>query len=504
MSMNNTDLSLVMAAKNGNDPSFEELYKHYYQKVYALALTTLQNVSVAEDVLQSSFIEAWQKLGTLSDPSAFEVMLYQITLKRCAEFAPNRDDILGGPVIPSAEPWENEWMLPKAYAERAELGERLDGAVARLGVLSRQSLMLCSFCGLSVSEAARVLRCDDSTIFQRLNAARVGVIRQLEQQERQFGEHYIDDDYQDMLPFESVYREQVLRDRISGSQAKAFFINIYAGYCDSPNPAEAENEPKKRMTPMQKALIAVIAAVLLLLGIVAAVALPRIIKGGDKPEPKPIATSSAPTVAPTRQNEPETEALTAEPAETEPPATEQPTTAEPETEEPTTAEPDASEIFDEIPGNYILSSGVGLWRSTLTVNSDGSFSGYHSDVNMGDNGYLYPKGSVILSNYTGKFIDVKKVDDHTYTCTASGITYQNTPGTEEIKDGRRCSYIEADGVSEGSEMTIYTSGTPVSSLNSELLSWPPVMQLTEGDTLSGCIIVCTNGQYVRPYASNKS
>jgi hypothetical protein len=35
--------ALVFAAKNGNDKCFEELYKLYYQKIYALALTTLKN-----------------------------------------------------------------------------------------------------------------------------------------------------------------------------------------------------------------------------------------------------------------------------------------------------------------------------------------------------------------------------------------------------------------------------------------------------------------------------
>ena len=38
-----TDQALVFAAKNGNTKCFEELYKRYYDKIYALARTTVKN-----------------------------------------------------------------------------------------------------------------------------------------------------------------------------------------------------------------------------------------------------------------------------------------------------------------------------------------------------------------------------------------------------------------------------------------------------------------------------
>ena len=52
--MDSYDQSLVFAAKNGNEKAFEALYERYYQKIYALARTTLKNEADAEDVLQQT------------------------------------------------------------------------------------------------------------------------------------------------------------------------------------------------------------------------------------------------------------------------------------------------------------------------------------------------------------------------------------------------------------------------------------------------------------------
>ena len=46
--------ALVFAAKNGNVKCFEELYKLYYDKIYALAVTVMKNRSDAEDILQTT------------------------------------------------------------------------------------------------------------------------------------------------------------------------------------------------------------------------------------------------------------------------------------------------------------------------------------------------------------------------------------------------------------------------------------------------------------------
>ena len=53
---------LVLRAQSGDVASFSKLYELYYQKVYALARSTVKTDADAEDVLQLTFIKAWDNL----------------------------------------------------------------------------------------------------------------------------------------------------------------------------------------------------------------------------------------------------------------------------------------------------------------------------------------------------------------------------------------------------------------------------------------------------------
>lgn len=75
--------ALVFAAKNGNKMSFDELYKLYYQQIFALASTTLNNADDAGYVLQQTFAGAWQNIGQLEDINAFSAWLQNICLSNC-------------------------------------------------------------------------------------------------------------------------------------------------------------------------------------------------------------------------------------------------------------------------------------------------------------------------------------------------------------------------------------------------------------------------------------
>ena len=83
MPMTDYEQALVFAAKNGNEKSFEELYKIYYQKVYSLAKMTLKNNADAEDVLQLTFVSAWKNISSLEDNAAFNSWIQRITLNQC-------------------------------------------------------------------------------------------------------------------------------------------------------------------------------------------------------------------------------------------------------------------------------------------------------------------------------------------------------------------------------------------------------------------------------------
>ncbi len=78
-----------------------------------------------------------------------------------------------------------------------------------------------------------------------------------------------------------------------------------------------------------------------------------------------------------------------------------------------TAGTDAKLPFTEAQ-EFIFSSGVGGWETYLTINPDGTFTGQYHDSNLGESGDGYDS-TVYISTFHGRFKDIRKKDDLTYT-----------------------------------------------------------------------------------------
>lgn len=130
--MSKTEEAVVFAAKNGNTKCFEELYKLYYEKIYALALTVTKNPSDAEDVLQITLVKAWQNIDKLDNPSAFNTWLQRITINQCNSMLRGSkqnysiDDEGDNGKLPQIE---SDLLLPEQYTERADLSVRLKAII---------------------------------------------------------------------------------------------------------------------------------------------------------------------------------------------------------------------------------------------------------------------------------------------------------------------------------------------------------------------------------------
>jgi len=137
------------------------------------------------------------------------------------------------------------------------------------------------------------------------------------------------------------------------------------------------------------------------------------------------------------------------------------------------AEDEKNPIFDVLPLEFVFSSGAGAWQSIITLNSDGSFKGTYSDAEMGSNGEDYPNGTVYTCEFSGKFEEIKQVNDYTYTMTLAEVTTEKKEGEEWIEDQIR--YIAAGpyGLESGKEFLFYTPETPIKELSEEFLNWWP-------------------------------
>ncbi len=70
--------AVIVAALNGDEKAFEYIYTNTVDKAYGLAYGIIKDEYEAMDVLQDSYVKAWQNLDTLKQPEKFESWFFQI------------------------------------------------------------------------------------------------------------------------------------------------------------------------------------------------------------------------------------------------------------------------------------------------------------------------------------------------------------------------------------------------------------------------------------------
>ena len=130
-------------------------------------------------------------------------------------------------------------------------------------------------------------------------------------------------------------------------------------------------------------------------------------------------------------------------------------------------------LMKSIAGKYGFASGSGGWGTTMTVASDGTFSGTYHDSDMGITGDDYPNGSVTISNFKGRFKDAKKNADGSYTmqCDKSALKIDGNIGDTYIKNGSKYTVADPYGIAPCGTFTVYPAGYDSSQLSEAIVGW---------------------------------
>ena len=140
--------------------------------------------------------------------------------------------------------------------------------------------------------------------------------------------------------------------------------------------------------------------------------------------------------------------------------------------------------------DFIFLSGAGAWRTLLTINEDGSFSGEFIDDDMGINTRYY-------SSFTGEFTDIQKENEYSYKMKVKEINYKNTPDTEETIDGILIKYSTAYGLAGTEYVYLILPGTPISTLPEGFINYAKAyFSLDESELLEGYALYNPSKEYV--------
>src|ERR1022692_859165 len=75
-----SEAEAIDRAKQGDDESFEFLYKLHKRKVYSLCLRMIRDVETAEDLTQEAFLQLYRKIASFRGESAFATWLHRLTV----------------------------------------------------------------------------------------------------------------------------------------------------------------------------------------------------------------------------------------------------------------------------------------------------------------------------------------------------------------------------------------------------------------------------------------
>jgi len=73
-----TEEETVQLAQQGNAVAFEQLYRRYSPRVYALCLRIVKNTSEAEDLTQEAFLLLFRKIHTFRGEARFSTWLHRL------------------------------------------------------------------------------------------------------------------------------------------------------------------------------------------------------------------------------------------------------------------------------------------------------------------------------------------------------------------------------------------------------------------------------------------
>lgn len=172
----------VDSLRAGDRNEFARLVEAYSGPIYRLALKMLGHPQDAEDVLQNTFIKAFQHLNTFEGRSSLSTWLYRIASNEALMLVrKQRPEITLSDTTPEDEadgdydPLEfTDWCcLPEEEFVSAEAKAAMDHAVQRLPGTLRIVFLLRDIEGLSIQETSQALDLTETAVKTRLLRARL-------------------------------------------------------------------------------------------------------------------------------------------------------------------------------------------------------------------------------------------------------------------------------------------------------------------------------------------
>ena len=167
------DLGLVKRAKSGDYQAFDLLVLKYQSRLISTAFKFVKDVQIAEDIVQDSFIKAFNALESFREDSSFYTWIYRITVNTSKNFLVSKkrkSELLNSDLSEEAsyeiEPVET--YSPEDLLQATQLQKVITETFDQLGEDTRTALTLRELDGLSYEQIADVVNCPVGTVRSRI------------------------------------------------------------------------------------------------------------------------------------------------------------------------------------------------------------------------------------------------------------------------------------------------------------------------------------------------
>lgn len=165
---------LARMAANGDRAAFDSLYEQTKSGVWFTCISLLKNEENAKDVMQETYIAAFEKLGSLADYGGVQSWLNKIAANKCKNYirtivnsalAENGEELIEN--IP------DEKLIPEEYVTDMSKRKIIMDIIERsLSEEQYRTIILYYFDEMTAVEIAELMDCHEKTVLYRLKVAR--------------------------------------------------------------------------------------------------------------------------------------------------------------------------------------------------------------------------------------------------------------------------------------------------------------------------------------------
>ena len=174
---------MYMAAR-GDQDAISELYEKTYNQVYRTVKAMAADEDAVLDIVQDSYVKAFQSLDQLDEPENFRAWMKRIATNKAKDYFKKKRPVLFSEMV-SKDDEEIDFQddrtenLPEAVIDRQETTRLIGEMLQTLSEDQRIVIGMFYYEQMSVKEIAQILGCSENTVKSRLNYGRKKVEAQV-------------------------------------------------------------------------------------------------------------------------------------------------------------------------------------------------------------------------------------------------------------------------------------------------------------------------------------